>query len=240
MSNAVVLGTFDDEEVISSPPSNSEPSNFLFVNETSDAPSYRPGKRHDIRAHVRKHNSEQFRQTHKTARQRATTRPKYTLLAARSPESGASCHLEPNRDFPTPEITLRFSNRDLGFLSKASALIELNESLYSTTPRSVIAETPGPSENQTDLTTYCKACGQPLSRPKLKQRYLSKDGSLIPVTSMWKILLKPSPVEALGAGRVDPFSSLPLDKPSRSSLELIDHGACNLPFRESHTSISSG
>jgi hypothetical protein len=43
---------------------------------------------------------------------------------------------------------------------------------------------------------------------------------------MWNIPLKPSPVEALGAGRIDPFSSLPVDKPSRYSLELIDHGAC--------------
>jgi hypothetical protein len=239
MSNAVVPGTFDDEEVISSPPSKSRPSNFLFVNETSDAPSYRPGKRHDVRAHVRKHNSEEFRQTHKTVRQRATTRPKYALLATRSLESDASCYLEPNRDFPAPKTRLRFSNRDSGFLSKASTLIELNESPYSTTPPSVLAETPGPSEHQRDLTTYCKACGQSLSRPKLKQRYLSKDGNLIPGTSMWKILLKPSPVEALGAARVDPFSSLPMDKPSRSSLELIDHGACDLPFSESHTSISS-
>jgi len=239
MSNAVVPGTFDDEEVASSLPSKSGSSNFLFVNETSDAPSYRPGKRHDIRAHVRKHNSEQFRQTHKTARQRATTRPKYALLATQSLEFDASCYLEPNRDFPAPETRLRFSNWDSGFLSKPSTLIELNKSPDSTTLPSVLAKTLGPSEHQRDLTTYCKACGQPLSRPKLKQRYLSKDGSLIPGTSMWKILLKPSPVEALGAGRVDPFSSLPVDRPSRSSLEMIDHGACDLPFRESHTSIFS-
>jgi len=233
MSNAVVPGTFDDEEVISSPPSKSGPSNFLFVNETSDAPSYRPGMRHDIRAHVRKHSSKQFRETHKTARQRATTRPKYALLTTRSLESDASCYLEHNRDFPAPKTRLRFSNRDSGSLSlsKASTLIELNESPYITTPPSVVAETPGPSEYQGGFTTNCKACGQPLSRPKLKQRYLSKDGSLIPWTSMWKILLKTSPVEALGAGRVDPFSSLPMDEPSLSSLELMDHGACDLPLK---------
>jgi hypothetical protein len=231
MSNAVLLGTFDDEEVISSPPSKSGPSSFLFVNETSDAPSYKSGKRHDIRAHVRKHNSKQFRETHKTARKRATTRPKYAVLTTRSLESDASCYLEYNRDCPAPKTRLRFSNRDSGSLSKASTLIELNESPYSTTPPSVVAKTPEPSELQGDLTTYCKACGQPLSRPNLKQRYLSKDGSLIPGASMWKILLKPSPVEALGAGRIDPFSSLPMNEPSRYSLELMDHGACNLPLK---------
>jgi hypothetical protein len=231
MSSAVVPGTFDDEQVISSPPSKSGPSNFLFVNQTSDAPSYRPGKRHDIRAHVRKHNLGQFRQTHKTARKRATTQPKYALLTTRSLESDASCFLEHNRDFPAPKTRLRFSSRDSIALSKASTLIELNESPYSATPPSVAAEAPKASELQGDLTTYCKACGQPLSRSKLKQRYLSKDGGLIPGTSMWKILLKPSPVEALGAGRIDPFSSLPIDEPSRYSLELIDHGACNLPLK---------
>jgi hypothetical protein len=52
-------------------------------------------------------------------------------------------------------------------------------------------------------------------------------------------MLKLSPVEALGAGRVDPFSSLPMDKPSRSSLELIDHGACNLLFKRTSYSGSS-
>lgn len=240
MSNVVVPVTFDEEEVIPSPPSKFGPSNFLFVNGTSDTPSYRPGKRHDIRAHVRKHNSKQFRQTHKTAQQRPTTRPKYAPLTTRGLESDASSYLEPNRDFPAPKTRLRFSNRDSGFLSlsRASTLIKLNESPYRTTPHSVVTKTLRPSELQGDLTTYCKACGQPLSRPEFKQRYLSKDGSLVPGTSMWKIPLKPSPVEVLGAGRVDPFSSLPMEKPSRYSIELMDHGACNLPPKRTSYSRS--
>ena len=230
MSSAVVPGTSDDEELISSLLSTSGPSRFIFVNETSDAPSYKPGKRHDLRSHIRRHNSKQFRETHKTAGKRATTRPKYAPLMIRSLESNASCYLEYNRDFPSPKTRLRFSTRDSGSLSEASTLIELNESPYSSTPPSTAAETPEPSELQGGLTTYCKACGQPLSRPKLKQRYLSKGGSLVPGRSIWKMLLKPSPIKALGAGRIDPFSSLPMDEPSHYSLELMDHGACSLPF----------
>jgi hypothetical protein len=231
MSNAVVSGTLDDKEVVFSILSKSRPSNFLFVNETSDAPSYKPGKRHDICSHVRKHNSKQFREAHKNARKQATTRPKHALLTTRSLESDDSSYLEHKRDFSAPKTRLRFSTHDSDSLSKASTLIELNESPYSTTPPSIFAETPEASELQGDLPTYCKACGQPLSKPKLEQRYLSKDGSLIPGRSMWKILLKPSPAEALGAGRIDPFSSLPMDEPSRYSLELMDHSVYNLPLK---------
>lgn len=231
MNSAVVPGTSDDEEIISSPLSTSGPSSFFFVNETSDAPSYKPGKRHDVRSHIRRYNSKQFKETHKTAGKRATSRPKYAPLTTRSLESDTSCYLEHNRDCPSPKTRLRFSTRDSGSLSEASTLIKLNESPCNSIPPSTVTETLEPSKLQGGLTTYCKACGQPLSRPKLKQRYLSKDGSLIPGTSMWKILLKPSPVEALGAGRVDPFSSFPMDEPSRSSLELIDHDACDLPLK---------
>jgi hypothetical protein len=238
MSNAIVPETSDDEEVASSLLNTSGPSNFLFVNETSNAPSYKSGRRHDIRSHVRKHNLKQFKETHKTARKRTTILLKYAPLTTRSLESDASCYLEHHRDCPFPKTRLRFSTRDSGPLSEASTLIELNESLYSTTPPSAVAGTPEPSELQGDLTTYCKACGQPLSRPEFKQRYLSKDRSLIPRRSKWKIPLKSSPVEALGAGRIDPFSSLPMDKPSRHSLELIDHGACNLPPKRTSYSRS--
>jgi hypothetical protein len=239
MSNAVVPGTSDDEGVISSLLSASGPSNFLFVNETSVAPSYKPGKRHYIRSHIQKHNSKQFRETHKTARKLATTRSKYAPIMAQSLESIASPYLEHDKDYLSPETKLSFSTRDSDSLYKASTLIKLNESPYSTTPPSAVAKTLEPSGLQGDLIPYCKACGQTLNRPKLKQRYLSKDGSLIPGRSMWKILLKPSPVEALGVGRIDPFLSLPIDEPSYYSLELIDHGACSLPSSEPHISILS-
>jgi hypothetical protein len=225
MSNSVVPGT-SDEEVISSLLSTSGPSNFLFVNQTSAAPPYKLGNRHDVHSHVRKYNWKKFRETHEAARKRTTTRPKYALLPAQSLESDASCYLEYDKDCPSPKTTLRLSTRDSDSLYKASTLVELNESPYSTTPPSAVAETPEPGGLQGDLTTHCKICRQPLNRPKFKQRYLSRDRSPTTRRPMWKIPLKPSSVEALGAGRIDPFSSLPIDNPSRYSLELIDHGAC--------------
>ena len=226
MSNAAVPEISDNKEVISSLLSTSPPSNFLFVNETSDALPYKAGNRHDVRSHVQKYNWKQFRETHKTTRKQAITRP--ALLTTQSLETYASHYSEYHKDCPYPKTRMRFSTRDLDSLSKASTLIELKESPYSTTPPSEVAEAPEPSGLEGDLTTYCKACGQPLNRLKLKQRHLSRDGSLISGGSMWKMPLNPSPVEALGAGRIDPFSSLPMDKPSHYSLELIDHGTCNL------------
>jgi hypothetical protein len=224
MSNTVVPGTSDDKEVISSLLGTPGPSNFLFVNETSDAPPYKPGTRHDIRSHVRKYSSKQFTETHKTARKRVTTRPKYAPLTAQNLGSSAPCYLECYKDCRSPKVRrLGFSTQDPDSLSKASTLIELNERPYCTTPPSVVAKTLEPSGLPEELTTYCKACGQSFDRPKFKQRHFSKDRSLIP-TTMWKM-----PIEALGASRIDPFSSLPMDKPSRSSLELMNHGACNLP-----------
>lgn len=233
MSNPVVPGTSSSEEVAPSLFDASEPPTFLFVNETSNAPQYKQGNRHDVRSHVRKHTAKQFGITHKTPRKRAPALPKYAPLTTQGLDSGSSKDLEHDRNCSLsvpPTLRQGVSTRS-DSLSEAPTLIEIDEPHPDTTPDSAVAENPEPSELHRGLITYCRACGQPLNRSKLKQRYLSKDGSLARKKSTGKILLNSSPVQAFGAGRIDPFSSLPMDEPDSYSRELIDHGRCS-PSRE--------
>lgn len=197
MSNAVVLGSSNDEEVNSPLLNTPEPSNFLFVNETIDTPSFKQRKRRDVKSHVRRVAHEQFRKSHKTAQKRATTLPRYATLASQNLDSEASKDLEHDRDCPSrgsPITSRGTSNADSDSLSGLT-LDELYESESPTnTPiPSTVDESPEPSEVQ---RAYCKACGEPLQR----LRHVSKDRSLIGRSFKRRVPL-PNPVGVLGAGQ---------------------------------------
>jgi hypothetical protein len=235
MNNPVVPGTSNDEEgasTVSSLFDTPEPPTFLFVNESSDAPQYKQGNRHDVRSHVRKHAAKQFGITHKAPRKRAPALPKYVPLTTQSLNSGSSKDLAHDRNCPAsvpPTARHEFPARS-DSLSEAQTLAEIDESRHDTAPHSADSETPELREPQRDIETYCRACGQPLNRPKLKPRNLSKDGSLVARRPRGKTMLKSNPLQALGAGRIDPFSSLPMDEPNSYSQELMDHGKCSVYY----------
>jgi hypothetical protein len=46
------------------------------------------------------------------------------------------------------------------------------------------------------------------------------------------IPVKLNPIGTLGAGRLDPFSSLPMDEPNLYSQELMDHGGYNFSLKQ--------
>ena len=233
MSNPVVPRASSSEEVAPSLFDASEPPNFLFVNETSNAPQYKQGNRHDVRSHIRKYAAKQFGITHKTPRKRAQALPKYAPLTTQGLDSGSSKALEHDRNCPLsvpPTLRQGVSTRS-DSLFAAPTLIEIDESRHENSPDSADADSPEASELHRGLIAYCRACGQPLNRLKLKHRYLLKDGSLVRRNLTRKILSNSSPVQAFGAGRIDSFSSLPMDEADSYSRELIDHGKRN-PSRE--------
>jgi hypothetical protein len=237
MSNAVASRTSHNEEVISPHFSTSEPAGFLFVNETDSAATYKQGNRHDIRSHVRKVVAKQFRKTHKIGPSRATTLPKYAPLTSQGLDSEASKPLEHDRDCPLNISRIPRRGRglstawDSGSVYESPKLIGFSESAPDATPLSKVTELPKASEIRGDNTMYCKACGKPLKIANLKQRYLSKDRSLIP--------RRPNPVGALGAGRIDPFSSLPMHEQNHYSQELMDHSKCRLFLERSKIQLIS-
>jgi hypothetical protein len=227
MSDAVVSRTPNHEEVISPLLSTPGPSNFLFVNETSNTPSFKQGKRRDVKSHVRRLAHEQFRKTHKTPLKRATTQPTYAPLTSQSLDSETSKDLEHDRD-----CLSRGSLTSLGLATPDSdslsglTLVELYES--ESPNNSILQSEVGESLEPSELRgAYCRACGQPLQR----LRGPSNDRGLLRRSFKKRIKL-PNPVGVLGAGRVDPFSTLPMEEPNLYSQELLDHGEYNPPFSQ--------
>jgi Fungal specific transcription factor domain len=235
MSNAAVSRTSNDEEVISPLLSTPEPSNFLFVNETSHTPSFKQGKRRDVKSHVRRLAHEQFRKTHKTPLKRATTLPTYAPLVSQSLDSETSKDLEHDKDCLSRSSPITSSGLATPDSDSASGvtLVELyeSESPNATILQSTVDENSEPSERQ-GPGPYCRACGQPLQRI----RHLSKDRGLIR-RSFKRGMPLPNPVGVLGAGRVDPFSTLPMEEPNLHSQELLDHGEYNPSFCRFHISL---
>lgn len=203
--------------------SPSEQSTFLFVNETSDAPSYKSGNRSEIRAHVRKVAAKQFGLTHKVPKKRAERLPKYAPLTAKGLETDTSKDSEHHQHCPkgVPE-TAQIPSTHSGPSTLARSLIEITE-LSESLPVLTGSESQAPIERLERSASYCHACGQPINRPghKQKQIWTLKDTTLVPRKSKW---IKPHPVGPFGAGRIDPFSSLPMDEKSSYSQELLDHG----------------
>jgi hypothetical protein len=232
MSRTAVSGTHKDEEGIPPVLSTPGPSIFLFVNETSDPPAYKHQKRPEIRAHIRNsvHKQSQSRKIHKPALKR-TILPNYAPLKSRVLATKISKYLEHDRDCPS-SVSLatrpRLSHRGCDSLSGAPRLVEIIKPVNGLTSHSTPDESLKPSELRGGLTTYCKACGLRLKIPKVEQRHPSKQWSLVPKNAKSRMPLKLNPTGTLGAGRTDPFSSLPMVKPSLYSQELMDHSECNL------------
>ncbi len=180
----------------------SEQSGFLFLNETGVAATYKHRVRHDVRSHVRKQSAKQFRKTHKTARTRATTLPKYAPLTMQSQKSETFKHLEHDEDcLSNTSFTprLEISTKDVDLQSDSAVPLHIHESAPDSSPSSTVGEQSERSEPQGDLTkrVYCKLCGEPYNRPKNKQRCLSKNGVLISRISKWELQNKSSLIKSM-------------------------------------------
>jgi hypothetical protein len=77
---------------------------------------------------------------------------------------------------------------------------------------------------RSNLPSYCEAYGGQGNYRRLNKRSRQKSMNMILGKQGLRRLLEPSPLEILGAGRIDPFSSYPVEKPDRSLSELMDYG----------------
>jgi hypothetical protein len=177
---------------------------FLFVNESSDLPPHSVGTRHDIRSHVRRYTTRQI----KTGRKKVATERK---LAPRGPRDLG--HL-------TPEFVLHYHDFPCEYLPAISSHSEgIGGNLLLTSKDF-------PELRDTDdsiFRYYCKTCGAQLHSPiDLTKRV--HDGHVNMAKHTRQLPLGLNPVEILGAGRVDPFLSYPLENPGRYLHEIIDLG----------------
>lgn len=177
---------------------------FLFVNESINLPPRRIGHSHDIRSHVRRHTARQV----KTVQKKAETERK---LAPRLP-----------KDLEHSTFELMLCHRDLRY----EDLPAISPHLDGTGVNLLLASKDFDELQNTDDALsryYCKTCGAQLHSPNdLTKRVHA--GQLHMAEKIARLPLALNPVELLGAGRVDPFLSYPVDNPGRYIHEMIDLG----------------
>jgi hypothetical protein len=199
-----------DEESPSSRLSKSNATiDLLFVNESSDLPPQPVGHRHDIRSHVRRHVARNFKQKHKGGAKTISTQRKLPLLlASRDQVQLASKFVLHHHDLPS---ALQPGSNSPSTLTARPERHDRNE------PASPELEVLG------DLGYYCNICGAQLQSPvDLTGLVHANDRRVNMTRHAWRPPLKPRLVEILGAGRVDPFLSYPVEKPDRYVHEVID------------------
>jgi hypothetical protein len=219
MENADVIeisGSAKDKYIESRNAKNSETSSFMFVNESSAAPTYKSGNRRDVRAHVRKVVSKQFGLTHKKPKQRAERLPKYAPLKTKVADPTTAPLASHHRDCPKHALAILQAS-----FSTSTTLIEITESRSKTISRTVITEISDATGDHGPSASYCPACGQPLSLVGNRQIRANKESKSVAFSAQRQ---KSNLIGFLGAGRVDPFSSLPMDETDKYSQELLDHG----------------
>jgi hypothetical protein len=182
-------------------------SDFLFINQTSNSLLYKAGNCQYIRSHVRKRPEKQFQQKrskHKELRKREIKQESRPLVP---PGPGQSTFESLFHDANCPNARL-----DRSWLSWLASL-DTDTGL-------------GRREGNTGIESSCKACGSQSNLPIRQKPQENKERMRVPRQSRQAgtdALLELSPIEVLGAGRVDPFSSCPVEKPDRALHEALDH-----------------
>jgi hypothetical protein len=243
-----VLGSSTDEAGPLQPFTPNLTTAFFFVNETIDSPAYKVGHRQDIRSHLRKEVVRQFKQRHKSGGRGDAAQPKWRRLA--SQEVGKDVSMDPAGSESCPSCLFKKPSLSFAKVNAPQTIPDLPDTEQSAvTAESVLLDckasaiqfaiTPTPTDliqaSQPDLHgepayvckacgghIYCKACGEEVNSPNVSQKANQVPGNANTERRGFRRLLKPSPLEILGADRVDPFLSYPVEKPDRSLHELMD------------------
>jgi hypothetical protein len=170
---------------------------FLFVNETGPSTEFKVGYRPDIRSHVRKHVAREFKQKHKNARriEEADSDRQWQPLL---PQAVVQGHLRDPIRVPY-----------CGIIPMQFIPSRVTESSDATEPVC-----------DRDSRLYGKACKQEFRCPNINHCLNRKSRTIVLNKQELKNQPNPSPLEILGAGRSDPFSTYPTrlsSRPGRSS-----------------------
>lgn len=217
-------------------------SKFLFVHATGDSAAYKHGNRPAIRSHVRStaRAARGYKEDHNMARKgkRKAIRPKNPPLEPQHHHS--NCPASLTISLP-PRSSLTFSIPDADVLasgtqglhieqqalSEDTTMINTNPSPFALAGDSFIADVRNVGEQRKASVSYCKACGRPLKGEGYLIQAIERINST-KRSSGWKLTTTPSPVEILGAGRTDPFSSYPMKSNDKVN-ELLDHRKLSCP-----------
>ena len=181
-------------------------TDFLFINQTSNSLLYKAGNCQYIRSHVRKRPEKQFQQKRSKHKERQKGEIKRESRPLVPPGPGQSTFESLFHDANCP--TARLDRSWLSWLASLDTHTGLSR-----------------REGNTGIESSCKACGSQSNLPTGQRPQENKE-RVRPRQSRQAgtdALLKLSPIEVLGAGRVDPFSSFPVEKPDRALLEALDH-----------------
>jgi hypothetical protein len=213
-------------------------SEFLFVHVTGDSAVQKHGNHSAIRSHVAARVGREFREVHKTARKRTrrSIRPKNPLLGPQHHDSNCPSSMtapffsRSSLTFSVPDgNALASTTNDLHTgqqaLPEAATVININLSPFALAGDSSIRDIRKVDKQPKASISYCKACGRPVGgEGRLIQGFQSIE---LAKGYYRKNPRSPSPVEILGAGRVDPFLSYPM-KLNANDNELLDH--CKLSY----------
>jgi hypothetical protein len=180
-------------------PESDYASDFLFINATSESLTYKSGDLHRIRSHVRKYASK---------RTKADT-GQVTRIHALAPRSLSHNLLK----------TLPQGRNYLPSVSTTSGQSSLHR--HDT----LDPEIPNVNDSGTEYVWYCNACE--VQRKVGHGRHNHKSNVEEARTTICRHLWRTpqlSPVDILGAGTKDPFSSLPIETPMEKDHESIYHG----------------
>jgi hypothetical protein len=225
------------------------PTRFLFIHTSSESAPYKHGNRPSVRSHNTARARREFNQTHKVARGggRKAVLPKSlplgpqlqnpnylpSMTVARSPRSSFT--------FTMPDDDLLASGtREFHTgpqcLPVVSTMVNINPSPFALASDSSMADYRNASQQRRGSGPYCKACGKSLrDEEHLIQAFQRIDWAK---RYSGKKARTPSPVEILGAGRVDPFASYPMKANERVN-ELLDHCKLSCPqISPAHNSYS--
>jgi len=206
-------------------------TDFAFVNESGASAAYKPGHRENVHSHVRKHVAKQFKQKHKIGRKaEAADNPLASGHSGYNDESQA-VSLD---DYCLPTLfgiasntnSLGYptstSNKLAALVPKDSAAIEIPASTSALPPGTVDDNPPviSPSDQQVHFGPHYRGPRRMLISSD--RRFHPGDGRCSATVPKLKESIAPSPLQFLGAGRVDPFSSYPIRKPDRALHELVD------------------
>lgn len=220
--------------------------NFQFVMETPTK-----GFMPDQRFHVRSHVMKQFRRNQRNSREgknsKILTKGKGTHANPLRRETdhdeglGKVVQLQANPvAFRTSESDLTRRQKTLPLIAERKPLRQVVLFSKSLGSRESITYSPSSSTQEGNHETSqprCPYCGAVQVESPIvdEERAVSQRTST--ATILWRQKSKLGLVERLGAGRVDPFQSYPVDEASPYLHELMDHGKSSSPFNASSSSF---
>jgi len=206
---------------------------FIFVDQTPNSPENSAVNRLKVRSQARSHAAKIFRKKHKTGQRNESAKVK--TLVSKEPHYHDSEFLSfPSGCPPTfPELsTVMGSNSNYYTYDLAGG--DASAIPGESPPIEGIFTGPGSFSEASDaapcaslsphpvknLELYCKVRGSSINSISLRLR--ERGGSMVPTVRQSRNGMLPSPCELLGAGKVDPFLSYPIERPSPNVHELVD------------------